>query len=92
MNENGQLLVGTDGEDTNLCGWMESTGWKIDIMDTWMSSSQLESIIQEWGQEVVTMDPGLAGVMTLPAKDGKSARQYQCTSTGEINPNLETYA
>lgn len=92
MNENGQILIGEDGEDTNLCGWIENKGWKIDIMDTWVTSSQLESIIQEWGQEVVTMDPGLAGEMTLPAKDGKSARQYKCTSTGEINPNLETYA
>lgn len=92
MNENGQLLVGKQGDDTILCGWAEPLGWKVDYDNTWLVGTQLNDIVQEWGQEVVTMDPGLAGTMTLPAKDGKSTRTYACTSTGEISPNLETYA
>lgn len=91
MNENGQLLIANDGVVRIVCGWVEQIGWRIDDSETWIQDAELDEVIEEWGQETVTMDPGLAGTMTLPAKDGKSARTYKCDSTGAIYPELEQY-
>lgn len=92
VNENGQLLIKTDGSDTILCGWIEDSGWSVNDSTTWIDPSTLTELKTSWGSEEVSMSAGLAGTMTLPAKDGKSAQTYECTSAGAISPELETYA